>query len=78
MASISAIKAGNTGITGGLHIPNNKVPVSKPVGNTGITGGLHIPNNKVPAWKSKEVVGSSGGFTVSENGFSRGFGVQSK
>ena len=41
----------NTGITGGLKIPNNKVPrpgSSDPGYNTGITGGLKIPNNKVP------------------------------
>ena len=41
----------NTGITGGLDVPNNQVPrpgSRDPGYNTGITGGLKIPNNKVP------------------------------
>ena len=39
----------NTGITGGMDVPNNQVPPpSDPGFNTGITGGMKVPNNQVP------------------------------
>jgi hypothetical protein len=50
LANVTGGAAGNTGITGGIHGINNKVPpmVLPPTGNTGITGGIHGINNKVP------------------------------
>jgi hypothetical protein len=44
MATVSR----NTGITGGMNVPNNHVPRRAP-GNTGVTGGMNVPNNKIPA-----------------------------
>jgi len=43
----------NTGITGGMNVPNNQVPRPGSAGrdkgfNTGITGGIKGINNKVP------------------------------
>ena len=40
---------GNTGITGGMDVPNNRVPKARDTNkNTGITGGMDLPNNRVP------------------------------
>jgi hypothetical protein len=47
LANVIGGAAGNTGITGGIHGINNKVPAAT-IGNTGITGGISGINNKVP------------------------------
>jgi hypothetical protein len=56
LANVTGGAAGNTGITGGIHGINNKVPPqvfitpkSAVTGKTGITGGIHGINNKVPS-----------------------------
>jgi hypothetical protein len=59
----------NTGITGGLHIPNNRVPPPTQSGgyNTGITGGLNVPNNHVPPPHRPGNTGITGGLNVPNN-----------
>ena len=69
----SYAKPKNTGITGGMHVPNNRVPDTRDTprakpGNTGITGGMDVPNNRVPKTRDpNKNTGITGGMDVPNN-----------
>jgi len=59
---------GNTGITGGMDVPDHRVPADKSTGNTGITGGMDVPNNRVPkARDTNKNTGITGGMDLPNN-----------